>query len=141
MVKVKPLEEGKLKYKEAATFVPARYERGVKAAVGVIEASIKGQALFEAKMTDPAVLKRREGALKRLTDEDWRKPALEIGKPRIGPGMLAKVDKWGKEWEPHRTALEALVLPDRVVDPMANIDNRLKAVVKTLIETKEKVKG
>jgi len=141
MVVVKPLAEGKAKYKEAATFVPGRYETGVKRAVGVIDAAVKGQDLYVAKMTDPAILARRETALKRLTDEDWRKPSLEVGKPRIGPGMIAKVDKWANEWKPHRDALEALVLPARVVDPMANIDARLKAVVSTLIETKKKIKG
>ena len=141
MVKVKPLSEAKEKFKSAAAFVPARYEAGVKRATGVIDASIKGQALYEAKMSDPAILARRAKALARLTDEDWRKAALEKGKARIGSGMLAGADKWEREFKPYADALGALALPDKTPDPMANIDNRLKAVVKTLVETKKRIKG
>ena len=141
MVKVKPISEAKTNYKSAAAFVPARYEAGVKRATGVIEAAIKGQALYEAKMSDPAVLARRAKALARISDEEWRRMALEKGKARIGTGMALGADKWEKEWRPYAEALSALELPERTVDPMANIDNRLKAVVSALIEKKKEIKG
>ena len=141
MVKVKPIEEAKTNYKSAATFAPTRYEAGVRRATGVIEAAIKGQELYEAKMSDPAVLARRAKALARLSDEDWRKAALEKGKERIGRGMAFGAEKWAKEWRPYAEALAALELPPRSVDPMANIDNRLKAVVSTLVEKKKEIKG
>ena len=141
MVKVKPISEAKENYKSAATFVPARYEAGVRRASGVIEAAIKGQDLYVAKMSDPAVLERRAKALARISDEEWRRAALEKGKARIGKGMAFGADKWEKEWRPYAEALSAVELPPRTVDPMANIDNRLKAIVETLVSKKKEIKG
>jgi len=37
--------------------------------------------------------------------------------------------------------LAALEIPERVVDPMENIDNRVKAVVEALIAKRKEVKG
>ena len=51
------------------------------------------------------------------------------------------LEKRKKNYEPYRAALEALELPPRTADPMVNIDNRVKAVVKTLVEKKKELKG
>ena len=70
-----------------------------------------------------------------------KRAAIEKGAARIGPGMRAGALKRKANYEPFRAALQALELPPRVEDPMANIDNRAKAVVKTLIEKKKEILG
>jgi len=137
MVKVKSLEEISNRYKEAASLVPGRYKRAVEKVTDWKERALAGQTLYEEKLADPTIRARRAKAIEKVSNEDWRKNAADIGAKRIGEGMRAKVDKHKAKYKPFRDALAALTLPEKVADPMANIDNRLKAVVSTLIETKK----
>jgi len=141
MVKVKPLEEAKKNLKEITTVIGSRYARGIERAKSWKEGSLAGQELFVAKMTNPEILARRAKRIESMTDEDWKKMARDLGAKRIGPGLAAKVDKWAARWAPYRSALEAVELPPKSPDPMANIDNRLKPIVEALVNKKKEILG
>ena len=135
MVKVKPESEIKTNYEASTTLVPDRFERGVKSAIWQDPAT-KGQDLYEAQMTNPAVLARRESGIAKVSDESWRKDTVDKGKNIIGTRMKAASDKQVTGYRPYREALVAVDLPARTADPMANLMNRAGAVVKALVDTK-----
>ncbi|OYT52523.1 MAG: hypothetical protein B6U76_09735 [Desulfurococcales archaeon ex4484_217_2] len=144
MVKIKPLEEISKRYEESASIVPERYKRGIQAVTGWKDAatSDKAEELYAAKLSEAISAKRRQKALQLVDENTWKKNAIELGGARIGDGMRRKgVEKHKKNYAPYREALAALELPEKTADPMANIDNRLKAVVRTLIEKKKELKG
>ena len=121
-------------YKEGAGRAPSRYKDAVSKTTGVIAAGVAGQKLYEQRMSDPKVLKRREEKLSKVTDSEWQKKATGLGAERIGRGMLENADKRAKNYEPIRSGLDGLSIPDRVADTDANIDARLKAVVHKMQE-------
>jgi len=143
MVKVKPLEEIKARYKEAAGVIPARYRRAIRRVVGWKEraTSDDAEALYGARLTEAIAAKRRQKALLRVDEADWKRRAEEIGGAIIGTKVAKSVDKHAEGFSPYREALEAVELPPKEVDPMVNIDNRLKAVVSALVEKKKELKG
>jgi len=132
MVKVKPAALWKKRYEEAIPTIPSRYADGAQAATDVIARMIKGQANYEAKMSDPEVLKRREEKLRELTDDDWKKMVKEKGVKRIGDGMRIGKPKYDAAAEKSASILESLVLPERTTDVDQNIANRVCGVVHDL---------
>jgi len=136
MVKVKPLDQIKKNYAAGATVAPTRYKESVSRTSGVITAAIEAEDLFAAKMSAAIADRRRAKGLAKVSDEDWRRAAMNKGAARIGPGMTAAVDKQSSKYAPFRSALEGVSLPARTADPMANIDARVKPIVATLVETK-----
>jgi len=144
MVKIKPLDEISKRYEEAASFVPERYKRGIQQVTDWKEkaTSDSAEARFKARMSEVLAAERRKKALELVSEADWKKRAVEVGASRIGEGMRKKgVEKHKRNYAPYREALAALELPEKTTDPFANIDNRLKAVVRTLIEKKKELKG
>lgn len=132
MVKVKDRATREKNYRAAIAQVPSKYRDAVSKTTGVIDAAIRAQGLYEEMMKRDEVLRRREQGLRKVTDADWQRAALDKGAARIGPGMEAGVAKQVANYEPIAQALEALSLPDRTADPIANIDNRVKPVVLTM---------
>jgi len=141
MVKVKPIEHAKANYRPGASVAPSKYREGVSRATGVIAAAIEAEELWKAKMSEAIAEGRRAKGLSKVSDEEWRKMALEKGAARIGPGMTAAVDKWAARWNPFRSALEAVSLPPRGPDPIANIDARVKPIVEALVAKKKELLG
>lgn len=137
MVKMPSLEEISRKYKEAVPRVPEAYKKAVSGVTDWQEKAIGGQSLYEQKMSDRDVLARRGRKLAKVSNEEWRAKAADLGAARIGAGMDKAVDKQRRGYAPYREALASVALPDRTADPMANIDNRAKAVVKALVDTKK----
>jgi len=142
MVKVKSLEEIKAHYRAGATVAPTRYKEAVARATWKEQAaSADAEELFKARMAEVIAEERRRKGIEKVTDEDWRRPAIEKGAARIGPGMTAAVDKQASRFAPYRSALEAVTLPPKTPDPMANVDNRVKPIVTALVEKKRELLG
>lgn len=140
-MKVKPLDEIKTKYGESAKVVPERYRRAVTAVTDWKVAALEGQALYAEKMSDASVQGRRARAIERVSNEEWKSRALNIGAGRIGDGISKSVEKQSKGFAPYHATLVATDLPARTADPMANIDNRLKTVVSALVDKKKELLG
>lgn len=58
-----------------------------------IQAGIAAQGAYEAKMRDPAVLKRREAGLRRTNSDEWASMAERIGASRLVSGVTERVFK------------------------------------------------
>jgi len=134
MVKMPTRAEIEQRYKSAIPQVPARYKQGVEKTTDWKTAAIQGQSLYEQRMQDPNILKRREKGLQNVSDAEWKANAINKGVQRIGAGMEAGAAKQAANYEPIRAALESVNLPPRTADPMANIDNRVKPIVKAVVD-------
>ena len=103
--------------------------------------SSEAEELWRAKLQEAIAAERRKKALEMVSEEEWKKMAKTKGANRIGVGMRAAVDKHAKRYAPYAEALKAVDLPPRTIDPMANIDNRLKPIVEALVAKKKELKG
>jgi len=138
MVFVPSAQDRKKRYLDSLGAVPGSYKAGIERTTGWKEAALNGQGLYVQKMQDASVLRRRAAALERTNEADWKARASNLGSVRIADGMRNGADKQANNYEPIAQALRGLTLPERSADPMANIDNRTKAVVRTMIEASPK---
>jgi hypothetical protein len=138
MVKVRPEAQRKTNYVNAATLVPGKYTAGVQSATWQ-GAALEGQALYVQKLSQPDVLERRAKNIAKVSDGEWRDAAVKKGGPIIGARMTLGADKQIANSRPYIAALEALTLPPRVADGMANLMARGGAVVQAMEATKKSV--
>lgn len=141
MVKIKSLETIKNRWSSAIPRVPGAYKEGVSSVTDWKERALEGQSLYEKKMSDAAILKRRAKALENVSTDEWKSKAANLGSARIGAGMSANVDKYTKGFAPFREAIANTSLPPRSEDGMQNLTNRAGAVVQALIQKKKELVG
>jgi hypothetical protein len=55
-----------------------------------IQAGIAAQGAYEAKMRDPAVLKRRESGLRKTNSDEWVSMAENVGAARLVEGVVQR---------------------------------------------------
>lgn len=127
-IRVKPLSEIEANYKGSASEAQRRYVQAIPRMVWQ-ENAIAGQDLYVSRMSDPAVLARREEKIREVSDSEFREAVQEKGANILASRMGAASSKMAQGYAPIRQALEGLSIPERTADPMANIDNRLKPVV------------
>jgi hypothetical protein len=130
-IKIKPSEEIKANYAGAISEAERRYKTAVARTTGVIDAALKGQKNYVDQMSNSQVLARREAALRKTTDADWQKGALNIGSKRIGDGMRNAIDAQSSGFAPFRDEIANTDLPERTTDVDANIE-RVRVLAKRL---------
>ena len=138
MVFVPSAQERKQKYLNSLGAVPGNYKAGIERTSNWKESALNGQALYEQQMQNAQVLRRRAVALERTSEADWKSRASNLGSMRIADGMRNGADKQAANYEPIAQALRSVNLPDRSADPMANIDNRVKPIVRAMIDASPK---
>lgn len=138
MVKVKPESDAKKNYEDSTALVPGRFEQGVKQA-SWHDAALEGQDLYVTQMTNSEILARRTKGIDKVSDEAWRRDAINKGKNIIGTRMKDASGKQVENFRPYRAALESVDLPPKTADPMANLMNRAGAVVKALVDKKKEI--
>lgn len=138
MVYVPSAAERKAKYLSSLGQVPANYKSGIERTTGWKEKALNGQGLYEQQMQNAAVLRRRAVALERVSEADWKSKASNLGSMRIADGMRNGAEKQSQNYEPIANALRAVELPERSADPMANIDNRVKPIVRAMVQASPK---
>jgi len=121
-------------YEDAIPRVAARYKAKVGKVMNFKELAIKGQENYVTQMTKPDVLARREEALVEMPPDEWKKGAEDKGAVRIGPGMTAAAPKRTKNYEEIRAGLDGVTIADRTPDWEANVEGRLKPVVRRMKE-------
>jgi hypothetical protein len=142
MVKTASITDAKQSFIEGAAVAPARYKRKVQVADWQTPAaSAEAQALYQAKMTDPTVLARRQKKIAKVSNASWQNAAANNGAAIIGQRMSAASDKWATGEGPFLSALASLTLPAKVADPMSNVTNRVGAVVQAMVATKKSQMG
>ena len=138
MVKTKGVAATVAAWQGAIGSVPAKYKTGVQAANNTIENAIAAQPLYEARMAESIANKSRVKGLQKTSTGEWKARASELGSARIGGGMSAAVPKYNKGVTEVIQTIEATSIGERTADPMANVDNRVKPLVKALYDMKRR---
>jgi len=128
-------------YKEAIRIVPERYKRRVQLVRGWKERAIEGEETYKEKMMKVIEEERRKRGLERISEEDWRKGAVEKGAKIIGRHMEFGAEKRRKNYEPFRNALDGLEIPDKGPDPVENARTIVPVVVEALVRKKRELLG
>lgn len=123
------------KMNQAVPSMASRYTTGVNSASWNAP-SLAGQSLYEAAMSDPAILARRSSGIAKVSDTQWKADTVSKGASIIGARFKIAIPKQIANYRPFRVALEALVLPPRTTDPLLNLTQRAGAVVSKMVETK-----
>jgi len=139
MVKIVSVDEAVTRFRDALPKIRERYER----MIGIAEfaAPAKEAEDFWAEMIRLAAEeKRRLKGLDPWDDPSWRTITISKGGPVIRGRIEMMMPKYKLNWTPYRDAIEKLVLEPKTVDPMENIDRRVKPIVKTLVDLKKVTK-
>ncbi|MDP2973476.1 MAG: hypothetical protein Q8N60_00350 [Candidatus Diapherotrites archaeon] len=138
MVKTKGVAATVAAWQGAIGSVPAKYKAGVQAANNTIENAIAAQPLYEARMAESIANKSRVKGLQKTSTGEWKARASELGRARIGVGISAALPKYNKWVTEVIQTIEATSIGERTADPMANVDNRVKPLVKELYDMKRR---
>jgi len=143
MVKIKSAAQIDANYKAAIGRVPAAYKAGVQGTTDWQEkaSSSAAEDLYAQKVAEAAAARRRQKAVSAVSNAEWQSKAANIGSTRIGQGMTNNADKRTRNHEPYRAAIEGTQIAPKSADPMANVDGRVKPIVKALVDTKKSIKG
>jgi len=140
MVRVKPVDVARAHLEAAIAMIPGRYREAVRVAVWK-EPAIAGEELWGAAVSAAAAERRRAKGIEKVTDDEWRRAADVKGGARIGPGITEGLPKYERNWAPYRAAIEAVEIAPKTIDPMANIDARVKPIVAALVAKKKEILG
>lgn len=137
------MEDAKASFQEILPKIPDRYKRKIrKARWKEAAASDEAEALWAAKVAEAATRKRRAKAIEKISEEDWKSAADQLGSKRIKESLEVKgLKRWEARWRPYAEVLNSLTLPPRSADPYENIDKRVKAVVEALVRKKSELLG
>ena len=138
MVYVPSAAERKAKYINSLGVVPGNYKAGIERTTNWKDKALAGQNLYEQQMQNAQVLRRRAIALEKTSEAEWKSKASSLGSLRIADGMRNSAEKQAQNYEPIANALRAVELPERSADPMANIDNRVKPIVRAMVNASPK---
>ncbi len=103
--------------------------------------SESAERLYAEKVQQAIANKSRQKALGKVNESDMNAKMSAVGATNYRSGTRDNADKQAKNVEPFYAGLDGLTgkYPARTADPMANIDNRVKLVAKTLIEIKKRL--
>ena len=136
-------DEWKRKYTERTAVAGTDLVKGYTARTDKVKrmASDDAQTNFESAMKDPAVLKRRQAKLKKLSEADLNEAMEKKGAARYAEGTAAAADKALANVTPFLEEIDKTVasLPPRTRDPRANVMNRVVPLAVNLNEKKKKM--
>jgi len=135
----KTIDQARSNLESVIPLIPERYRAGIdRGKWAEAAASDAAEANFAAKMQEVISKKKRAAGVRAAGDQKWKEGALMKGAPVIAQRMTDSLDKWQQNFgKVYAAVLRVLpTLKPRGVDAMANIDNRLKPVVKASIEAK-----
>jgi hypothetical protein len=133
------LEAGKEAYKEAVRIVPDRYSRKVDKADWKTPAeSDAAEKAWKDALEKAMREERRKKGIAKVSNEEWKKAAKEVGSKRIKEGMEGKETKWADHFKPFAEAIESAKLPERTADWKENL-KRVEAIVEALVKKKEEL--
>lgn len=131
---MKTKEEAKANLEASIGVIPERYRSGVARADW---AGPAGSDLAERNYADAVskavAAKRRQIAVKKVSNAEWQSRASEKGGAIIGERIRGALDKQSAKWGPIYDSVKADVarLPGRTVDFRSNITNRVVGTVES----------
>lgn len=120
-----------------STLIGPRYIQGIQGADWKTGASSPQAEQNYADGVQRAVTEgRRLAGINAVSNEEWRKAAVDKGGPIIGARMVLGVDKYIKNFGPILVAMNnaAGALPARTTSASQNITNRMIPVVRAAVE-------
>jgi len=138
IVNTKSLDQTLNNYKSGIGKAPANYKAGVMRATNTIENAIAAEPLYAAKVQEAVTSGSRVKGLQKTSTAEWKQRASELGSARIGPGMNAALPKYQKGMGEVLSTIQGVSIGERTADPMANVDARVKPIVKALYDMKRK---
>lgn len=128
----KSVEQAAANLAGAIPIIPDRYRQGVEGADWHTAASSDAaEANYNARMQQVLSSKARQAGVKRSSNEAWKTGALTKGVSNIATGLQNSIEKYRTNFG----AVYSKVLPTitglkpRGIDPVANVDARVKPVV------------
>ena len=138
MVKTKGIEATRRNYEAAIGLVPARYKAGVEGNTDQNEKAQAAEALYAAKVQEAIASKARVRGLQKSSTAAWKAAAINKGAARIATGMTEGLPKFASGMGEVLTTIEGVSIAERTADPMANVDGRVKPIVKALHDMKRR---
>jgi hypothetical protein len=129
---IKSKEEAKANLEASISYIPARYESGVRKADWQGPAGSEQAETNYASGVQAAIGKKsRQAGVRKVSNSDWQSAAIAKGKPIIGERIRGALGKWSTNFGPVYDAVAGKVstLPPKTTDFRANINNRLVPVV------------
>jgi hypothetical protein len=129
---VKSKEEARANFEASISYIPSRYEAGVKKADWQTPAGSDAAEKNYADSISKAVAKKsRQLGVRKISNADWQMASATKGAPIIGERIRLGLAKWTTEWGPiyDKVAAKVGTLPAKTIDFRANINNRLVPTV------------
>ncbi len=130
-------------YRERASGSGSKLVAKYTAKTGKLAAasSKAAQSNYESAMKDPAVLKRRQKNLKKLSEEDLNSAMAATGEAAYNAAVAAKAPKWLEKTTPYLDEIDKVVdtLPAKTRDGVQNVQNRVVPLVKALQDKKKEI--
>ena len=129
---LKTKEEARANFEASISYIPARYEAGVKKADWATPAgSDQAEKNFAAAISKVVANKDRQKGVRAVSNADWQTAAATKGAPIIGERIRGALAAWEAEWGPMYDSVSSKVktLPPATTDFRANINNRLVPTV------------
>lgn len=127
------IEEAAQHLEASIPLIGPRYQAGVEVADWAGPASSDAsESNFAAKMQQVISKKSRAAGVRKAGNESWRSGAITKGVQVIGEAVRRSIPKYQANFaRPYAAAIQVVkTLPPRGLDAMANIDSRLKPVVR-----------
>lgn len=143
MVKVKDAATIQSNYVGSASRAGPAYKSGV---LGTSDWQSKAvsetaESNYATKVSAAVAAKSRQKVLSSRSNSDWQTPASTTGATKIVTGIANAGPKYGKDFGPYLATLQAVSLPAKTTDPIANLTNRAGAIVAALVAKKKELKG
>ncbi len=138
------IEQARTNFEASIPLIGDRYRQGIETAKWAeAAASDSAEANFATKMQQVIASKSRAAGVRRVGDAKWKQGAIDKGVPIIGSRIQQSLGLWAQNFGQVYTAITRAVatLPPRTVDPISNIDRRLKPVVQAAVAAKIRGRG
>lgn len=132
MVKTKGIAATVSNYQGAIGRVPGAYKAGVSGATDWQANALKGEDLWKQKIAEAAANNARSRGISKVSDGEWKTAASNKGASRIAGGMTESLPKFQRNMSEVLSVIEGTQIADRVADGEANVDGRVKPIVRNL---------
>ena len=131
---MKTKEEARANLEASIPYIGERYKTGVGRADWATPAgSDVAEKNFADAMAKAITGKKRQLAVKRVSNSEWQRLAIDKGGAVIGERVRGAIDKQAMKWGPiyDRVVSDIARLPARTVDFRANVTTRVVGTVES----------
>lgn len=131
---MKTKEEARANLEASIPYIGERYKAGVSRADWATPAgSDNAEKNYGEAVAKAVAAKRRQLAIKRVSNAEWQSRSVEKGGAIIGERIRGAIDKQASKWGPiyDRVTNDVARLPAKTVDFRTNVTNRVIGTVES----------